>query len=128
MQNTDTIQNIESKKITYIIKDKKFTGNYIFDAVQILLKGDNRVCNRSKGKINGTINTGFWEKTVGVKYTTSDRDGWGHNKHSQSYNEGLTNGKSYSKIDLDVDEMVFISNSLEDFFVKEKGLDVFNNI
>ena len=30
--------------------------------------------------------------------------------------------------DLDVDEMVFIANSLEDFFVKEKGLDVFNNI
>jgi len=30
--------------------------------------------------------------------------------------------------DLDVDEMVFIANSLEDFFVKGKGLDVFNNI
>lgn len=30
--------------------------------------------------------------------------------------------------DLDVDEMVFISNSLEDFFVKGKGLDVFNSI
>ncbi|MBQ8166602.1 MAG: SMI1/KNR4 family protein [Lachnospiraceae bacterium] len=29
--------------------------------------------------------------------------------------------------DLDVDEMVFIANSLEDFFVKEKGLDAFNN-
>ena len=30
--------------------------------------------------------------------------------------------------DLDVDEMVFIANSLEDFFVKGKGVDVFNNI
>ena len=30
--------------------------------------------------------------------------------------------------DLDVDKMVFIANSLEDFFVKGKGLDVFNNI
>lgn len=30
--------------------------------------------------------------------------------------------------DLDIEEMVFIADSLEDFFVKEKGLDVFNAI
>lgn len=30
--------------------------------------------------------------------------------------------------DLDVNEMVFIANSLEDFFVKEKGIDTSNNI
>lgn len=30
--------------------------------------------------------------------------------------------------DLDIEEMVFIADSLEDFFVNEEGLDVFNNI
>lgn len=30
--------------------------------------------------------------------------------------------------DLEIDEMVFISTSLEDFFVNEKGIDVFTSI
>ncbi len=30
--------------------------------------------------------------------------------------------------DLDIDEMVFVAETLEDFFVNEKGLDVFNTI
>ena len=30
--------------------------------------------------------------------------------------------------DLDVNEMVYIADSLEAFFVKEKGIDIYNNV
>lgn len=37
-------------------------------------------------------------------------------------------GKTKENYNLDANEMVYIADSLETFFVKEDGIDIFNNV
>jgi len=112
MINTDMIQNVESKKIIYILKDKKFTGNYIFDAVKILLKGDNRCIQNEIKNIKGKINTEGHSATVGYKNYNNDLSVFNTNSVSES-KVHLSSNKHSESIVLDKVDTVLIK--FEDF-------------
>lgn len=59
MINTDTIQNLEAKKLTYVLKNDAFTGKYKFDIVKLILKDDKRVIASEIGEKTKTSN---WRK------------------------------------------------------------------
>ena len=113
MLNTDSIQNIESKKIKYIIKDRKFTGNYIFDAVRILLNGDNRVAQNSVSKIKGTVKTKTATISIGEESICLGRTAYANPGYQHRNSAVLEESYSDSKINLD-------ANTHSESFVHDK--------
>lgn len=113
MLNTDSIQNIESKKIKYIIKDRKFTGNYIFDAVRILLNGDNRVTKNSVSEIKGTVKTKTATISIGEESICLGRTAYANPGYQHRNSAVLEESFSDSDIKLD-------ANTHSESFVHDK--------